>query len=495
MRGRRFVSIVLVPALALACAVAVAAERPTEQRIREILVDRVDRARQSVGIVVGIVDPDGTLVVGHGRLGPGDAATPDGRTVYEIGSITKVFTATLLAQAVRDKELGLHDPVQRYLPDSVRFRALGERPVSLYDLATHTSGLPRMPENFAPADSTNPYADYTVERLYAFLNDFRPTRAPGERAEYSNVGMGLLGHVLARHAETDYESLVRERIAGPLGMDDTRVSLTGDMRSRLAHGHDATLRPVPNWDLTALAGAGALRSTTDDMLRFLAANLRLVDTPLAGDLRETQGPRERFGGEGRFVGLGWMIRKRYGRTIRWHNGGTGGYRTFVGFDPQQRRGVVVLSNAANSVDDIGFHLLDPRFALASIEPPARSSSLPDSPAGRALRGWLEATRSDDPEVGRVHYEVTFAPSFKASVPLERYVEIRERLRATLEGAQIVDVVAPSPTALTAYARRGSDWLALIVAVTPDDPHLISTLLVRPTDAPADAPRPGQVPEP
>ncbi len=368
MSLRRLVPSALFAALTLMspAAVAVAGEWNVEG-IREILVERIDEHAKGVGIVVGLIDEQGRAVVGYGKLSRADDREPDGKTVFEIGSVSKVFTSTLLADAVLRKKLGLHDPLQKFLPDSISVPTRDGTAITLYHLATHTSGLVRMPDNFAPADSTNPYADYTAEQMYAFLSATELTAAPGENATYSNYGAGLLGHVLALQAGSDYETLVRKRIAGPLKMKDTRITLTPKLEKRLAQGHDAALTPAANWDIPTLAGAGALRSTVDDMLRFLAASLGLTQSSISGSLQETHLRREEFGGTQMHIGLGWFIRQENERTIRWHNGGTGGYHSFVGFDKEHKRGVVVLSNSTNDIDDIGFHLLAPEFDLAQFK--------------------------------------------------------------------------------------------------------------------------------
>src|SRR4051812_4779329 len=219
----------LIP-LAQAASTSAPATAPSTQPVHEVARDDVHALVQPLidggwcpGVVVGWVTPAGSHVLGYGRFSEKDDRRPDGRTVYEIGSITKVFTSLLLAEMVRDGRMALDDPVQKYLPDSVKMPQKGERPITLQDLATHTSGLPRMPTNFNPKDPANPYADYTVDRLYEFLNACHPARAPGEAYEYSNVGVGLLGHVIARRAGKEYETLLRERVTRPLDMSDTRI--------------------------------------------------------------------------------------------------------------------------------------------------------------------------------------------------------------------------------------------------------------------------------
>lgn len=338
----------------------------SDSEIRQILVDRIDIQQQSVGIVVGVIGPGGRRLIAYGHLEKGDPRPLNGDTIFEIGSATKVFTSLLLADMVQRGEIALDDPVSKYLPPSVKMPERNGRSITLVDLATHTSGLPRMPTNFTPKDIANPYADYSVEQLYQFLSSYQLTRDIGSRFEYSNLGGGLLGHVLARRAGTDYETLVRSRICDPLGMNSTRITLTPEMKARLAVGHDQGLESVENWDLPTLAGAGALRSTANDLLTFLAANLGYTKSSLAPAMAAMLKVRRPTGQPGLEIALGWHVFTVNGREIIWHNGGTGGYRSFIGFDPKARIGVVALSNTSTAVgvDDIGRHLLDASVPLA-----------------------------------------------------------------------------------------------------------------------------------
>jgi serine-type D-Ala-D-Ala carboxypeptidase/endopeptidase len=232
------------------------------------------------------------------------------------------------------------------------------RQITLEQLSTHRSGLPRLPDNLAPAAPADPYADYDAPRLYAFLANHRLRRAPGDSAEYSNLGGGLLGHALTLRARApSWGALVEQRITGPLGMRETFVNAPPALRARVSAGHDASMDTVPAWHLDALAGAGALRSTASDMLTYLAAMLDTTQGPLARAAALVQKPRADFAA-GMRIGLGWLQMAAGPRAIWWHNGGTGGFRTIAAFDPARRVAVVVLSNSSVSVDDIGLHLLD-----------------------------------------------------------------------------------------------------------------------------------------
>ncbi|MGD1082959.1 MAG: serine hydrolase [Candidatus Sulfotelmatobacter sp.] len=338
---------------------------PTDAQIRDLLVERIDKQHQSVGIVVGIVDSTGRRTISYGKFDTGDNRAVDGNTIFEIGSVTKVFTSLILVDMVQRGEVALTDPVAKYLPAGVKMPERNGRQITLEDLATHTSGLPRLPSNLSPKDAANPYADYSVEQLYQFLSGYQLTRDIGSQYEYSNLGGGLLGHVLARRAGMDYEKLVRSRICEPLGMRNTLITLSAEMKTRFAVGHDATMQRVAYWDLPTLAGAGALRSTANDMLTFVGANLGYDKTPLAPAMTAMLAVRRPTGVPGLEVGLAWHILTRDGHEIVWHNGGTGGFRSFIGFERKTGMGVVVLSNAETSegVDDIGQHLLNANAPL------------------------------------------------------------------------------------------------------------------------------------
>lgn len=307
---------------------------------------------KTAGVAVGLLRDGVPHVLGYGRLSGTDSAAPRGDTVFEIGSLTKTFTGILFDQAVRDGSVALDDPITKYLPKEVRVPTRNGRPITLLHLATHRSGLPRLPSNLAPKDATNPYADFTVDDLYDCLDNVELARDPGDKYDYSNLGMGLLGHLLSLKAGRPYEALVVDRICTPLGMTDTRIALTADQKRRLAPGHAADGEPASNWDMPALAGAGALRSTADDLLRYLAANL---DGRFAG----AHAQRAAIG-EGQGIGLAWhrMQLAREGPLILWHNGGTGGYRCWAGFVAETRTAVVVLTNSAADVDLLGVALLN-----------------------------------------------------------------------------------------------------------------------------------------
>jgi serine-type D-Ala-D-Ala carboxypeptidase/endopeptidase len=334
--------------------------------IREILARRIDQQKQAVGIVVGVIEPNGRRVVAYGNLAKGDPRPVDGDTIFEIGSISKVFTSLVLADMLNRKEVTLDDPAAKYLPETVKMPERSSKSITLLDLSTNSSGLPRLPSNLKLKDLHNPYADYSVEDLYQFLSSYTLPRDPGSEFEYSNLGAGLLGHVLAYRAGTDYESLIRNRVTQPLSMPDTGITLSSSMKQRMATGHNKMLAPVPDWDLPTLAGAGALRSSANDMLTFLEAFLGYKESPLAPAMKAMLEVRRPVGKTKAEIGLAWHI---LGESA-WHNGGTGGFSSFVGYDPKARTGVVVLSNAStpSGVDDLGAHIWNPKAPLANPEP-------------------------------------------------------------------------------------------------------------------------------
>ena len=343
---------------------------PSDAAIDQILNERIDVQKQGVGIVVGLIDAHGRRFISEGAFDQVDDRPVGHDTIFEMGSITKVFTATLLAEAVARGEVKLSDPVAKYLPADVHVPERAGRQITLQDLAQHISGLPRMPTNFAPKDVNNPYADYTDTQLFAFLSSYTLPRDVGSKWEYSNLGAGLLGQALARRAGMSYEALVKTRVLDPLGMTSSGITMTPEETKRFAIGHDAYLRRVANWDLPALAGAGALRSDADDMLTFLAANIGLTKTPLKSAMDATLAVKRIPNLPDNEQALGWDVRKSPYGDIVWHNGGTGGFRTFIAFNPKEKVGVVVLTNVANETggDDIGFHILA-GAQLAVLSPP------------------------------------------------------------------------------------------------------------------------------
>jgi len=341
---------------------------PTDAAMQAIADARVASGRYP-GIVIGVLRPDGSRKIIVAGTGAGGAPLrPD--AVFEIGSITKVFTAALLTQMVGAGEVRLDQPVRELLPAGTTVPSREGREITLGDLSTQVSGLPSLPTNFVPRDPANPYADYDGKRLLDYLRGAQLTRLPGERYEYSNLGVGLLGYALAVRGGGSYEQLLTARILRPLGLRETVVQLTPALRRRLAPGHDAAGTPVANWDLDALAGAGALRAPTADLLTFMAANVAAardsMRAPLGRSLAQAHRRRAAAGSPIMGIGLGWHRLTADPDTVVWHNGGTGGYRTFAGFSQATGAAVVVMTNSSTPVDDIGVHLLTGR----PLRPPA-----------------------------------------------------------------------------------------------------------------------------
>ncbi len=361
---------ILAPLLLFAAATPARADHAAEvERLVRPLID----SQSIVGCVVGIVDHGSREIYPFGETRQGSGEAPDAETVYEIGSVTKAFTGTLLADMIARGQLSLDMAVQELLPEGVVAPAIDDTPITLRHLATHTSGLPRMPDNFHPENPANPYADYTDQLAFAFLGTHKLRRAPG-RYEYSNYGAGLLGVLLARRAGTSYEQLVIDRIAAPLGMADTRIQLTDDQKQRLAPPYNGQLEEVRNWDFAAMAGAGALRSTTDDLLTLLEAALAPQDGQAAPARAAALAAihdawTARHGKRGEIgVGLGWHI-ARDGITI-WHNGQTGGYSSWISARTGEQLGVVVLANTATELATVvGEKIVQSALGM-KVDPPA-----------------------------------------------------------------------------------------------------------------------------
>lgn len=324
-----------------------------EKHAAPLVKDKKDAA-----VVVGVLDGDREEVFAFGTC---DGQAPDRDSVYEIGSVTKTFTGILLADRVKAGVVKLDDPVQRHLPDGWRVPRRDDRDITLLHLATHTSGLPRMPSGFLAAilaDPGNPFARFDEAALKKGLPATKVEPAIGARHGYSNLGVGLLGHALAHASRAEsYEALLAERVLKPLGMTDTGISLTDGQKKRLVPGHTADGKPTPNWDFPCLGACGALRSTAGDLLRFVRANLKPAG-PLRDALAMAQQTWRDVRPDREEIGLCWVrFPAKADPPQVWHNGQTGGYHSFVGFVPG-KGGVVVLCNrAVMAADDAGFAVL------------------------------------------------------------------------------------------------------------------------------------------
>jgi D-alanyl-D-alanine-carboxypeptidase/D-alanyl-D-alanine-endopeptidase len=297
-------------------------------------------------VSVGVVQPAGTLLVHGGTLAPDLSAAPSDRTLYEIGSISKVFTGLLLADAVVRGEVTLDTPLSTLLPPDVALPdGAGDR-ITLRMLSTHTSGLPRIPVEIPTDDYRDPYSQYGEPELWATLRRVKLDFPPGEKASYSNLAAGLLGTLLARRAGVSFEALLSERITRPLGLVDTGVAVPEVDRARRAPPFTSAGQPWTPWDFKALASAGGIRSSLADMVRFATAMLHPKGHPLEAamelawakqDLKQSLTP----GGQG----LGWMVAGD-GRT-RWHNGMTGGFHAALFVNRELGIATVLLSNRSH----------------------------------------------------------------------------------------------------------------------------------------------------
>lgn len=328
-----------------------------ESKIKELIQERVERHHQEFGVVVGIVSKKGCQIIKHGKQCRGGKAV-DGNTLFELGSLTKVFTSLLLADLIRRGEMNLEDPIEKFLPQEVKVPAWKGIKITLFHLATHTSGLPNTPQIKTGEESVPGYVNFSTHRLYNFLSNYTLSRKPGSQFEYSNLGFGLLGHLLSLQTGKSYDQLVEERICRPLGMNDTRRELKPEMRERLAVGYFLDGQQAKNFHLPpVLAGSGGLRSSTHDMLTFLGANMGLVSSSLLNAMQETHKGRFPIAKDIVKIGFAWIVAQQDDFHIVFHGGDKDGYRAFIGFDPGKKIGVVVFTNFQEAIDDIGLYAL------------------------------------------------------------------------------------------------------------------------------------------
>jgi CubicO group peptidase (beta-lactamase class C family) len=339
---------------------------PSDTDIQRMVDDRVVTYRETVGLIVGVVEPAGQRLFARGPAQVGNDDQVTGDTIFEIGSVSKVFTALALADEAHRGELSLNDPAVKYLPPGTVLPQHGPKPITLLDLGTHTSGLPNMPPNVAVTDFNNPNADMTQEQLLKSVAAYELTGDVGATYQYSNAGYELLGMAVAAAAHTDFETLLKSRIFGPLKMTNTRIASSLDEKDLLSAGYDAHLQPVPHERTPVLPGSGGARSTANDLLNFVAANIGLTPSPLSPAMAEMVNQKRPTQYTALKAALGWHVATLHGVEMVWENGQTAGYRAFIGFVPAKRVGVVVLSNSVNVTDDIGVHILDKDTPLRTL---------------------------------------------------------------------------------------------------------------------------------
>jgi serine-type D-Ala-D-Ala carboxypeptidase/endopeptidase len=323
-----------------------------------MLLNNVKKYLPDASIIIGIITPNGTQVYDYGNISKANSTKVNGNTIFDTASITKTFTTTLLADMVKQGLVNFDDPIEKYLPNTVKVPTYNGHKITLESLATHTSGLPDFPVGWIRNHI------YTTQQVYNFLSNTPLQSEPGTKANYSDFGMGILGHILSIRAGVPYAQLVKDRILSVLGMDSTGIAmnstaiiLSDSLKSRLAKGHiggkEVNLEFVPE----AIQGAGALHSTANDLLKYLAANMGLIHTSINDIIQEThlirleypQAPSLHFDSitnnkslSASYVGLGWFIDSNLGTEVLQHSGGIDGYSSFIGFNPTKQEGVVLL---------------------------------------------------------------------------------------------------------------------------------------------------------
>jgi len=330
--------------------------------LKSVLDRQVDSiARQyiqksnTVGLSIGILNNGVVQTYGYGEIEKGKGKLPDANTIFEIGSITKTFTASILAYYVNAGKISLSDPITKYLPDSLSANPELKK-IKIINLSNHTSGLPSLPANFeyGGMDRLNPYKSYNEKMLFASLKTCKLRSVPGEVYAYSNQAVGLLGLILERVSGETYEQLVQHVVTGPLKMSSTCQQLTHLLSGRLVKVYDADGDETRPWDFDALAACGCLRSTVNDLLLYAKANIKCESSSLSNAFGLSH--QVTFS-KGPVVGLGWHLYQVKDDKYYWHNGGTGGCRSFLIFNIEKKIAVAVISNAEVDVDDVARGIL------------------------------------------------------------------------------------------------------------------------------------------
>lgn len=309
----------------------------------------------TVGLCIGIIKDDKTYIYQYGEAKKGSQRLPNPDSFFEIGSITKTFTATLLAMLANDNKVKLSDPITMYLPDSVAVNQ-SLKGITLLNLANHTSGLPSIPDNLQETmmNKFDPYKDYTKAQLYSYLKNCRLTNKPGEQYQYSNLGFGLLGSILQSVSGETFEQMVSSMITKPLGMMSTAQYLNPLISPRFVSVYNSNGEETLAWNFDVLAPAGALRSTLNDLLRYAKANMKPGADSLSKAIILTH--KVTFSKEVK-IALGWHVINIDGVDYYFHNGGTYGSNSFMAFNAAKNIAVVILSNAYEPTDPVGSGIL------------------------------------------------------------------------------------------------------------------------------------------
>lgn len=340
------------------------------------IIEKEVANKRSKSIIVGIVDANGRHIVSAGVKNDKDPSLPDGNTIYELGSIGKLFTTLLMAEMSLRNDLNYNDPVSKYLPKYVKVPSKNGKEITLLHLSTHRSGLPRMPYNIDPKNLDNPIADYTVEELYECISKIELNRDIDSKWSYSNIGYGLLGQALTQVSGKSFEPLLKQKITDALNMKSTMISLTPVLKKNMAMPYFIYGYPTVNWQNPGLAGAGGASSNMNDMLTFAAANVGLIKSDLLPAMELTHIKQGKKDGNDGFITMGWTIINENNEHILWKDGATGGYRTFIGIDKKKKYGIIILSNTGiNQVTDIGLHILD---STSTYEPYKYQFNLADT---------------------------------------------------------------------------------------------------------------------
>lgn len=338
----------------------------SNDEVRAVLEQRFKGDRIGACVAAGVI-ADGVTATAYYCADPNAQRSYDEHTAFEIGSITKTMTSALLAEFIARGEVALSDPIAKLLPPGTTVPSFNGREITIGDIVTHTSGLPVLPAGYRPPDMNNPYAAVTERDLLGALAATRLTREPGTTWEYSNFAMMVLSYALAKRSGKDYETLLRERLLVPLGMNETYVAQRPP-QVRAAQGHLSNALPAGPWDFPPdMAGVGGVRATLPDMLRYLEGQLGTRESAITPALARTQQQVARVGGH--TMGMNWNLSTGKGPTRAWHEGGTGGFSAFAAFDRAAKRAVILLSDtsltALGGLGSPGWHLLDPSRAIGA----------------------------------------------------------------------------------------------------------------------------------
>ena len=308
------------------------------------------------GFVIGIVHGDSTYVFSYGTLSRTEQVAPKDNSIFELGGITKVFTASLVELLVEEGLMDYNTSLNEYLPKAI---SNDKTDITLIEAITHTAGMPRLPHGIGKREkeANNPYAYYAKQDLYEFYKNYYPIDEEN-RYQYSHVTYALLETAIENVTGERFEEVLNKKLLKPLGLNDTNIRLNADQKSRLAQGYNIMGKRTKPWRFSSFQGSVGMKSSVNDLMSFMSVQMGIGNEKYANSFEDMHEPIfETDLAKNNYISKAWHVIKKRNHNIVLHAGSTSGHQAFMGFVKESQTGVVILSNSENSTNNLGFIVL------------------------------------------------------------------------------------------------------------------------------------------